>query len=383
MVEKKLKVLFFVDRLLWGGIQSLIYDILKHNDNKRMQIDVLHLDDGKEYPLADTLKEMGITVYQLKNTYIRTPLDFPNYFRQVNAFFTLHHDYDVVHMHSSSKNYYILKAAKKYGIPVRVAHAHSTRFMPHNPVSTILGNLMKQSLKRYTTHCCGCSKMACEWLFGKKYVERKKAKIIPNAIYSAPFIYNEETRKQVRQELQIEGKFVIGNVGRFERPKNHDFLIDIFAEIVKLQKNACLVLVGTGSLQNVLEHKVETLKLSDKVKFLGFRNDRYRIMQAMDSFVFPSLYEGFPLGIIEAEASGLPVFASENITKSVSFTSDIYFLSLSKTDKDWAKAIVEKGQIERKDMSQEILKAGFDIKNMIDNLYELYTSYFLQNKFSL
>lgn len=374
MAQKKLRVLFFVDRLLWGGIQSLIYDILKHNDNKRMQIDVLHLDDGKEYPLADTLKEMGITVYQLKNTYIRTPLDFPNYFRQVDAFFTLHHDYDVVHMHSSSKNYYILKAAKKYGIPVRVAHSHNTGFQTHNPLSVILGNLMKRPLKKYATYCCGCSKIACEWLFGKGCVEEGKAKVIPNGIYSSPFIYKEEIRKEIRQELQLENKFVIGNVGRFERQKNHDFLIDIFAEVVKLQKNACLVLVGTGSLQNVLEQKVTSLKLNDKVKFLGFRNDRYRILQAMDSFVFPSLFEGFGIGVIEAEASGLPVFASDNIPNDVKFTPHTYFLSLRQPAEYWAKAIVEKGQIERKDMSQEILKAGFDIKAMIDNFYNVYVS---------
>lgn len=372
MAKKKLRVLFFVDRLLWGGIQSLIYDILKYNDDKRMQIDVLHLDDGKKYPLADTLKEMGITVYQLKNTYIRTPLDFPNYFRQVDAFFTLHHDYDVVHMHSSSKNYYILKAAKKYEIPVRVAHSHNTGFQTHNLLAIILGNMMKRFLKQYATHWCGCSKIACEWLFGKGCVEKGKAKVLPNGIYSTPFIYEEKIRKEVRQELQMENKFVIGNVGRLERQKNHDFLIDIFAEIVKLKKDACLVLVGTGSLQNVLEQKVATLKLSDKVKFLGFRNDRYRIIQAMDSFVFPSLFEGFGIGVIEAEASGLPVFASDNVPNDVKFTPHTYFLSLHQSAKDWAKAIVEKGQIERKDMSQEILKAGFDIKNMIDNLYNIY-----------
>lgn len=328
MAEKKLRVLFFIDRLRWGGIQSLTYDILKYKDDKLMQIDILNLDDGTEYPLTNIFKEMGITVYQLKNTWIHTPLDFLNYFRQVDAFFALHHDYDVVHMHSSSKNYYILKAAKKYGIPVRVAHSHNTGFQTHNPLSIILGNLMKRPLKKYATYCCGCSKIACEWLFGKGCVEEGKAKVIPNGIYSSPFIYKEEIRKEVRQELQLEDKFVIGNVGRLERQKNHDFLIDIFAEVVKLQKNACLVLVGTGSLQNVLEQKVTSLKLNDKVKFLGFRNDRYRIMQGMDSFVFPSLYEGFPVGIIEAEASGLPIFASENITKSVSFTSNIYFLSL-------------------------------------------------------
>lgn len=372
MKEKKLKVLFFVDRLLWGGIQSLIYDILKHNDGKRMLIDVLHLDDGIEYPLANTLREMGTTVYQLKNTYISTPLDLPNYFKQVDAFFAIHHDYDVVHMHSSSKNYYMLKAAKKYGIPIRVAHSHNTGFQTHNPLSIILGDLMKRPMKKYATHCYGCSQMACEWLFGKGCVERGKAKVIPNGIYSTPFIYKEEIRKEVRQELQLEDKFVIGNVGRFERQKNHDFLIDIFSEIVKLQKNACLVLVGTGSLQNILEQKVETLKLSDKVKFLGFRKDRYRIMQAMDSFVFPSLFEGFGLGVIEAEAAGLPVFSSENVPNDVKFTSHTHFLSLQQPAKEWAKAIVEKGQIERKDMTEKIKKAGFDIQNLINNLYNTY-----------
>ena len=374
MAEKKLKVLFFIDRLLWGGIQSLVYDILKHNDNKRMQIDILTLDDGKEYPLANSLEEMGVTLFQLKNVWVRTPLDFPNYFKQVNAFFATHHDYDVVHMHSSSKNYYILKAAKRHGIPIRVAHAHSTGFMSKNPISIILGNTMKQPLKRYATHCCGCSKLACEWLFGKGCIERKEAIVIPNGIYSKPFIYNEDIRIEVRKELKVDDKFVIGNVGRFERQKNHDFLIDIFAEVVKLKKNACLVLVGIGSLQTILEQKIATLGLTDKVKFLGFRNDRYRIMQAMDSFVFPSLYEGFGIGAIEAEASGLPVFASDNVPNDVKFTPDTCFLSLQQSAKEWAKAIIEKGEIKRKDMTDEIQRAGFDIQAMIDNLYNMYIS---------
>lgn len=374
MEEKKLKVLFFIDRLLWGGIQSLVYDILKHNDNQRMKIDILNLDDGKEYPLTNTLKEMGINVYQLKDTWIRTLFDFPNYFEQIDKFFAAHHDYDVVHMHSSSKNYYILKAAKKYGIPVRVAHAHSTGFMSHNPVSILVGNLMKCYLKHCVTHCCGCSQMACEWLFGKGSVERGSAIVIPNAIYSTPFLYNEKIRDEVRKEFQLEDKFVIGNVGRLERPKNHDFLIDIFVEITKRKANAFLLLVGTGSLQTTIEQKVAALKLTDKVKFLGFRDDRNRILQAMDSFVFPSLYEGFGIGVIEAEAAGLPVFASVNVPKDVKFTPDIFFLSLQQPAELWADAIVKKGQIIRKDMSEEIKKAGFEIQNMIDNFYRMYTS---------
>lgn len=373
MEEKKLKVLFFIDRLLWGGIQSLVYDILKHNDNQRMKIDILTLDDGKEYPLKEVLKNMGITIYQLKNTWMHTPLDFPNYFRQVHKFFKEYPNYDVVHMHSSSKNYYILKIAKKYGITVRVAHSHNTSFQTHNPLSIALGNLMKHSLKKYATHCCGCSNLACEWLFGKGCIKQGKAQVILNAINSKPFIYNEETRKEVRKELEIEDKFVIGHVGRFERQKNHTFLIDIFAEITKLKENACLVLVGTGSLQHLLEQKIAAMGLTEKVIFLGFRDDRYRIMQGMDSFVFPSLYEGLSVVLIEAQTSGLPVFISDSTTTEVSFSPEIKFMSLEQSPQEWAKAIVKKGQIERKDMTKEIQKAGFEIQTLIDNLYKLYT----------
>lgn len=371
-MEKTLKVLFFIDRLRLGGIQALAYDILKHNDGKRMHIDMLNLDDGTDYPLTDTLKRMGIAVYQLENTWLRTPLDFLGYFRQVDRFFAEHHDYDVVHMHSSSKNYYVLKAAKKYGIPVRVAHSHNTRFQSHNPLTVLLGNLMKRPLMRYATRCCGCSKLACEWLFGKGSVESGKAEVILNAIDSKLFVYNEGIRCEVRRELGVEDCFVIGHVGRLEHQKNHDFLIDIFAEIVKRKDNACLVLVGVGSLRQVLEQKVMALGIADKVKFLGFRDDRNRIMQAMDSFVFPSFHEGLSVVLIEAQAAGLPVFVSDSTTTEVSFSPEIQFLSLKKAAGEWAEAVLEKKQVARRDMTDDIAEAGFEIHTMIGNLYKMY-----------
>lgn len=372
-MDKTIKVLFFIDRLRLGGIQALAYDILKHNDGKRMRIDMLNLDDGIEYPLAETLRGMGVMVYQLKNTWLRTPLDFPNYFRQVDRFFAEHHDYDVVHMHSSSKNYYILKAAAKYGIPVRVAHSHNTGFQSHNPLTVLLGNLMKRPLMRYATDCCGCSELACEWLFGKGSVASGKARVILNAIDSKLFVYNEEIRKEVRRELGIEDKFVIGHVGRLEHQKNHDFLIDIFAEVAKKKSNACLVLVGIGSLQQVLEQKVVALGLTDKVKFLGFRDDRYRIMQAMDSFVFPSFHEGLSVVLIEVQAAGLPVFVSDSTTTEVSFSPEIKFLSLKQSAGEWAEAVLKRERVVRRDMTDDIENAGFEIHTMIDNLYKMYT----------
>lgn len=372
-MTKKLKVLFFVDRFRLGGIQALIYDICRLSDRDKMQIDILHLDDGVEYPLKQTLLDMGVQIYQLKGVWMRTPLDFPRYFSAVDRFFKEHHDYDVVHMHSGSKNYYILKAAAKHGVPVRVAHSHNTDFQTKNPLSKMLGDAMKRPLKRYATHKIGCSKDACGWLFGKDAVERGEAQTILNGIESSLFSYDEQTRIDIRKELNIEDKFVLGHVGRFENQKNHTYLLDIFAEVASRRPDSTLLLVGIGSLQPMLEQKAIDLGVADKVIFIGFRADRERILQAMDSFVFPSLYEGLPVTLIEAQVSGLPLFASATITRDVESLPLITYLSIDIPAKEWAKAILAKSDYERKDMTEEVIAAGFDISTMIDNLYKMYT----------
>lgn len=370
---KPLKVLFFIDRLRLGGIQALAKDILQHNDRSRMVIDMLNLDDGTEYPLKKELEDMGIKVFQLRGVWLRKPWDFFTYWKAVDRFFELHHDYDVVHVHSGPKNYYILKAARKWGIPVRVAHSHNTGFQSKNPMSIMLGNLLKTPMKKNATQWVGCSKLACEWLFGKGCVEKGKAKVILNAIDCDLFTYNEKIREEVRQGLGVTDKFVIGHVGRFEPQKNHMFLLDIFAEVINRRKDACLLLVGTGSLMERVKQKAMTLGLIDKVKFLGFRSDRERIMQAMDTFVFPSIYEGLSVVLIEAQASGMPVFVSDSTTTEVSYSPYIKFLPLKRSASDWAEEIISRGTVERKNMKSEIKKAGFEIHEMIDNLYKLYT----------
>lgn len=371
---KPLRVLFFIDRLRLGGIQMLAYDILKHNDPKKMDIEILNLDDGQEYPLTETLKEMGVTIHQLKGAWLRTPLDFPHYFKAVDKFFVEHHDYDVVHMHSSSKNYYILKCAAKWGIPVRVAHSHNTGFQSRNPLTIAMGNLMKVPMRHYATHWAGCSKLACEWLFGKGCVESGKAKVILNGIDSTLFVYNEQTRNEIRREMHLEDKFVIGHVGRFVNQKNHTFLLDIFAEIVKRQPNAVLMLIGIGELMEAMKQKTSSLGISDKVLFIGFRDDRNRFMQAMDSFLFPSLYEGLSVVLIEAQAAGLPVFTSDTTTRETLYSPYMKFLSLQQPASNWAKEVLQTGTVEREDMTETIKKANFEITTMVENFYKLYTN---------
>lgn len=368
-----LRILFFIDRLRLGGIQMLAYDILRHNDPSKMTIDILNLDDGQEYPLTQTLKDMGVNVYKLKGAWLHTPLDFPHYFKSVEAFFREHHDYDVVHMHSSSKNYFVLECAAKWGIPVRVAHSHNTGFQSKNPITIALGNLMMKPMRKYATHWVGCSKMACEWLFGKGCVERGEANVILNGIDSTLFVYDDKVRNEIRKEMHLEDKFVIGHVGRFVNQKNHTFLLDIFAEITKRREDAVLMLIGIGELMDAMKQKAATLGIADKVLFVGFRDDRNRLMQAMDSFLFPSLYEGLSVVLIEAQAAGLPVFTSDTTTTETQYSPHMQFLSLQQSASEWAETLLKKGCIERQDMTDTLNKAGFEIRAMVRNLYDLYT----------
>lgn len=366
-----IRVLFFIDRLRLGGIQALARDIILHNDRNRMTIDILNLNDGIDYPLTEELTQMGVSIYRI-DAWLRTPLDFPNYFKIVDEFFERNHDYDAVHMHSSSKNYYILKCAAKWGIPVRVAHSHNTGFQSHNPATVLLGNIMKRPLKKYATDWVGCSELACEWMFGKDSIRNGEAKVILNGIESGKFIYDETVRNEVRKDLGLDGKFVVGHVGRFERQKNHEFLLDIFAEVAKRRDDAMLVLIGIGSLMEAMKQKASVLGIADRVLFLGFRDDRNRIMQAMDSFVFPSLFEGLSVVLIEAQASGLPVFASDSTTREVAYSQRMHFLPLEKVASFWADEILGDVCAVREDMAEKLEKSGFDINAMVDALYELY-----------
>lgn len=367
-----IRVLFFIDRLRLGGIQALVRDIIDHLDSSKMTIDILNLDDGIDYPLHKELETKGVTIYKLKGVWMRTPLDFPKYFKSVDRFFAEHHDYDVVHMHSSSKNYYILECASKYDIPVRVSHSHNTGFQTHNPFSVFLGDMMKKPLMRWSNVWLGCSELACEWLYGKDCVKNGSAKVLLNGIDSKSFVYNESIRKEVRKELGIEDRFVIGHVGRFEKQKNHTFLIDTFAEIAKQRADAVLILIGIGSLKEDIEAKVRDLGLQDKVMFLGFRDDRNRIMQAMDSFIFPSIHEGLSVVLLEAQASGMPVFVSDSTTTEVTYSPHIQFLSLSDGPSSWAQAVLDKGAVERVDMTEKIIESKFEIRTMIELLEDIY-----------
>ena len=370
---KKVKVLYFVDRLLLGGIQSLIIDWVSRFDKEKIQVDFLLLDDGKKYELEDTLRKLGCNVYKLKGMWITKPTDFIKYGKMLDIFFRKHHDYKIVHLHSTSKNYQVLKYAKKYGISIRISHSHSIDFQTKNKFKKLYGNALKKSLIKYSTDYFACSKLAGEWLFGKDIVKSKRFKVIHNAVDYDKFKYNEDIRELIRKQFNINNDtIVIGHVGRFTIQKNHKFLIDIFYEYQKKVSNSKLLLVGTGKLEEQIKEKVIQLGINDKVIFAGFKDNVNEIMQAIDYFVFPSLCEGLGLSLIEAQASGTSCFTSKSVVpKEVKITDILEFISLNESAEEWAR-IIFRTDINKKDTKTEIKKAGYFIEDAVEQLTYLY-----------
>jgi len=365
---EKTKVLYFVDRFLVGGIQTLIVNILKNINKNEIQIDFLILDDGNKYILEDDLREKGYNVYKLNNIWIRKPTDYYKYAKALDSFFSKHHDYKVVHLHGSSKNYMVLKYAKKYNIPMRIAHSHNIGFQTKSRLKTIVGDLLKNKLKKYATDYFACSKKAGEWLFGKKDVT-----IINNGINIDEFTFNKKIREEYRDKLGIcKNELLFGHVGRFTNQKNHLFLIDIFKEIHSNNQKAKLLLVGSGELEEEIKNKVSNYELTEAVIFAGFQTNVSDYFQAMDVFLFPSKYEGLGIVLLEAQAAFLPCFASKDVVPNdVKITELVSFISLNETPKEWAK-IISSSNLNRRNCTKDILKHEYSIKQTTDYLTKIY-----------
>lgn len=218
-----------------------------------------------------------------------------------------------------------------------------------------------------------CSELAGRWLFGKKTYNAGKVVLLNNAIELEKFSYNEKIRNKKRKELKIKkNQIVIGHIGRFVTQKNHTFLIDIFNEIYKENNNTVLLLVGQGPLVEEIKEKVNQLRLTDHVQFLGQRNDANELYQAFDIFILPSLYEGLPVVGVEAQSAGLLCIFSSDMTKETKVLRSTRFISLSSPE-EWSNIILETYKNhQRKDTKKEITRNGFDIEKEAKKLERIY-----------
>lgn len=375
----KIKVLMFVDRFGYGGgIQSLLYNLHTHFDPDKIHVDYLTLDDGVDrYNEQKRIRDLDSTIFILKGIWPNKITTFFKYAKKADEFFREHHDYDVVHVHASSKNYFILKYAKKYGIKVRIMHSHSSNYMSKSKFKQFVGDLLKIPTRKYSTDYFACSDLAAQWIFGKEAFKKGDVTILKNGIDLDNYKFNEIYREEIREELNIgKEEFVIGSVARFVKVKNQAFIIDIAKELVELNQNVKVILAGEGELIDECKEKVKTLNIQNNVLFLGLRSDINKLVQAIDLFIMPSLYEGLPVSAVEAQASGCVCLFSDQVSREAKLIDSTTFLSLDVSSKMWAKKIIELAnqKIDRLEAHVALKNDGWNIDDIAKYLVDYYAN---------
>lgn len=278
--------------------------------------------------------------------------------------------YDIVlRLGDTCFSFYDLWIAKKCHVPVLAFRSCNSSF-DGSKLQLFIHKALRGILSRFINMKIAPSTEAAEFTFGKRVVKQNEVHILHNGLILQNFQYSQQAAVDIRKEFHIEDKFVIGHIGRFFHQKNHAFLIDVFAEIVKVRKDAILMLVGSGELQKDIQLKVERDGLTDHVIFTGVRKDIGNILSAMDVFVFPSLFEGMPNAVIEAQANGLHCFVSDTITKEANISGLVTYLPLESGAKKWADKILA-SDIRRVDTTEAFIKNKYEINAVAEEFVSL------------
>lgn len=349
-----IRVLQVVTTMDMGGLESFIMNIYRNIDRDKIQFDFLKHRDDKSF-FDEEIKNMGGRIFNVPSI---NPMHHKKYLDSLDFFFQKNNEYKIVHSHINTFSMYVLRAAEKANIPVRVSHSHIAPTKNNIHLKLPFRLYTKNKLTTFTTHNFACGTEAGKWLY-----QNEKFQVVNNAIDTNKFLYNNEERINIRKKYNLENNYVIGHIGRFFHQKNHDFIIEVFKKIVDKNSNARLLLLGDGELRPEIEKKVEEYNLKEKVVFTGVQSNANEFLQAMDVFLMPSHYEGLPVTIVEAQASGIQCVISDNITDEVKITDLVESVSLKQSPSYWAERINKYSVgYQRKDMSEEIRNAGFDVK---------------------
>lgn len=357
------RVLHVVPNMNSGGIENLIMNIYRKIDRDKLQFDfIVHYN--KKGVFDDEIEQLGGKIYRFP---VMENKNLLKYIKNLNKFFKTHKEYKVVHGHMASLAYIYLGVAKKNGVPVRIAHSHGTSHL--KSLKGYCKYIMFKFAKYNANYYYACSTEAGIYLFGKN----SEFEFIPNAIELDKFSYSEKIRKEVRKELKLDNKIVIGHVGRFNLQKNHNFLIDIFKAISEKNKNCVLLLIGVGELEERIKQKIKDYNLDNRVLMLGLRSDVDKLYQVMDIFLMPSLFEGLPLTGVEAQASKLKCIFSSSITKEVRITDNVEFADLSLGAEKWAEIVLNNIKYDRRKV--KISSNRFDINVLAKQMQQKYIKF--------
>lgn len=359
-----IRVLQVVNDMHRAGLETMLMNYYRNIDRTKIQFDFLtHRSHRSDYD--DEIESLGGKVYYAPRLY---PQNYIKYFKWMKRFFNEHPEYQIIHSHIDSMSYLPLLAAKKSGVPIRIAHSHNTA------IDKDFKYLLKQYFRFRITSVAN-TYLACGYEAGKYLFGDKEFKVIPNAVDAQSFYYDKSIRVKKRKELGFTDEFIIGHIGRISYQKNHKFLIEIFNEIQKLNFKARLLLVGVGEKEDEVRKQIESFNLEKKIEFLGNRSDVNELYQAIDVFVLPSFFEGIPVVGVEAQFADLPCVFSDKTPKEVQFNNKCKFISLEDSAKSWAKEVLEFKDDLRCNSSDEIINSHYDIKVAHSVLEKYYQSF--------
>lgn len=356
-----IRVLHVVTYMGRGGLETMLMNYYRHIDRSKVQFDFLvHREFEADYD--EEIKSLGGRIYHVSRL---VPWS-RRYKAELRRFFRTHPEYKIVHVHQDCLSSVALQCAKECGIPVRIAHSHNSN--QDKNIKYLFKRYYMRKIPETATELFACGKAAGDWMFGGETY-----RLLPNAIAAEKYIYEEEKAKKIKKELDLEKNLVIGHIGRFNPQKNHKFLIDIFEKCFEKNQKVRLMLIGDGEGRKEIENKVKERGLQDNVIFMGVRRDVPELLQAMDVFVFPSLYEGLPVTMIEEQAAGVPAVISDRVSEECIITKDLVKVEgLEETPEQWAGEILKQVKISKRDRSEEIKKAKYDVETNAKWLEEYY-----------
>lgn len=363
-MNKPIRVLQVLGRLDRGGAEMMIMNLYRNIDRKKIQFDfVIHTNE--ECDFSQEVYDLGGKIHNIPRYTGKNHLAYKKSWREL---FEKYPEYKIVHGHMRSTASIYIKIAKKYGLNT-IVHSHSTSSRGSR-IEQLVKNILQIPIRYIADYYLACSLDAGKWLFGNNIQDKSNFLIIKNAIDLNEFNYDSKIRQQIRKKYNIENKMVLGHVGNFTTAKNHLFLLDVFFELQKKRDDVILILIGDGELKEKIQKKISNLGIESKVIRLGSSGKVNNYLQAMDLFLFPSIFEGLGIAAIEAQATGLPCVISENIPNEVCITNLVRKISISSYDK-WVEYLLMV-EPKRVDCTNDIIENGYEIRSQVKKLQSFY-----------
>lgn len=361
----KKRILVIISRLHIGGAEKVARDLALYANREKYQFDYLLFSDRVgEYEAQ--LEAAGCGMIRIDEP----SCGYGKHIRVLRRIMRENH-YDIVHAHTMFNCGWSMWVAKRCDVPVRIAHSHSALVNGGGMMKTVYEKLMRSLILTCSTDLVGCGEKAGRRLFGEKAWD-KRGQLILNGIDVASFAYNAQKRNTIRNQLDLGDQFVMGHAGHLVEVKNQSFLLDLMPEVLKRRPDAMLLLLGEGSDRPVLEQKIRDMGLENHVIMTGNVSNVADYLSAMDVFVFPSLFEGTPLSILEVQANGLPCVISDSVPPDVFLTDLIHPLSLQAPKDTWVDMILNQRRTDTQHYNQQLRGSDYAVETAMEKIYRIY-----------